>query len=68
MKCGRYKKKIEIYYPFSVSFDKNILSLDYRLSKLNSELTYNITRMGDEHPFLDNIVKIHETGFNTKLP
>lgn len=60
LKVGRYKKKVILFYPFGITSSDDELILDYRLSKLASELMYNISKSGDEHHFLDKIVRICE--------
>ena len=63
MKCGRYKKKVVLFYPFSAKVEQGIVIFDYRIKKLPlyipSELVYNLCE-GEVHPFLNTIVQICE--------
>lgn len=72
LKTGRYKKRITIFYPFSLIIENGILHFDYRLHKLSHrcpiEHVYNVLRQkNNAHPFLNSIVKIYEVRPDSEL-
>ena len=72
LKKGRYKKRIVLYYPFSMTTENGVICFDYRLRKLSHrcpvELLYNVLEQcSNAHSFLNNIVKLYEVRPNTKL-
>ncbi len=64
LKQNGHKKKVVLFYPFSVKIENNSLHLDYRISTLSKhvslELLYNLMSDKDSHPYLNKIVHICE--------
>lgn len=61
---GRYKRKHIIFYPICVDCQKECMTLDYRISKIQDEkaqeLLYNLIDEGISHPHCNKVIRICE--------